>query len=121
MTDQYWKELSRTEDTLVFYMSSETLDQMVEKLVANNIDDDKWLAVIEQATTPNQHVYACSVREYAKKLGGKNYISPSLVIIGKVVRLHEQFKWLANDKANTEYFEEIQGKWIATKTKAASA
>ncbi|HYF33547.1 MAG TPA: uroporphyrinogen-III C-methyltransferase [Chitinophagaceae bacterium] len=121
VTDEYWKELSHTDDTLVFYMSSETLDKVVGKLVANNIDPAKWLAVVEQATTPLQHVHACSVQEYAVKFGGKAYRSPSLVIIGNVVRLHEQFKWLKNDTGNTGYFEEVQGKWIAAKTKAARA
>ena len=52
VTDEYWKELAETNDTLVFYMSSETLPKVVEKLTANNIDKDKLLAIIEQATTP---------------------------------------------------------------------
>src|SRR5688572_19752242 len=121
LTDDYWSELSRTDDTLVFYMSSETLDQVVTKLVSNNIDQDKWLAVVEQATTPLQHVYTCSVQEYANKFGGKTYVSPSLVIIGNVVRLHEQFKWLENSKQKGEYFEAVQGKLIGAKTKAARA
>lgn len=121
VSDEYWKDLALTDDTLVFYMSSETLDQVAEKLTANNISPDKWLAVVEQATTPLQHVHTCSVREYAVRLRGKKYISPSLVIIGNVVRLHEEFRWLANDESGTGYFEEVQGKWIAAKTKAARA
>ena len=121
LTDEYWSELSRTDDTLVFYMSSETLDQVVTKLTSNNIADDKWLAVVEQATTPLQHVYTCSVQEYSRKFGGKTYASPSLVIIGNVVRLHEQFKWLENSKQQGEYFEPVQGKLIAAKTKASRA
>ena len=121
LTDEYWSELSRTDDTLVFYMSSETLDQVVTKLVSNNIAHDKWLAVVEQATTPLQHVYTCSVQEYANKFGGKTYVSPSLVIIGNVVRLHEQFRWMENSKEQGEYFDAVQGKWISAKTKAERA
>ncbi len=37
VTDEYWKELAETDDTLVFYMSSETLDNIVTKLTENNI------------------------------------------------------------------------------------
>lgn len=121
LTDEYWRELSRTDDTLVFYMSSETLDQVVEKLVEHDIAPDKWLAVVEQATTPLQHVYACSVKEYAGKLGNRTYISPSLVIIGNVVRLHEQFRWVENNESRNEYFDAVQGKWITAKTRAARA
>src|SRR5664279_5490220 len=57
VTDAYWKELANTNDTLVFYMSSETLDEVVEKLTGNNIHEDKLLAVVEQATTPLQNVH----------------------------------------------------------------
>ncbi len=37
VTEEYWKELANTNDTLVFYMSSETLEKVVEKLTANHI------------------------------------------------------------------------------------
>ena len=121
LTDDYWSELSRTDDTLVFYMSSETLDHVVEKLLVHNSSNDKWLAVVEQATTPLQHVYTCSLQEYANKLGGRTYVSPSLVIVGNVVRLHEQFSWMENSHEQIEYFDAVQGKLIAAKTKAARA
>jgi uroporphyrin-III C-methyltransferase len=121
ITAGYWQELAQSDDTLVFYMSSETLDDVAANLVANNIGSDKWLAVIEQATTPLQHVHICSVQEYAEKLGGRSYVSPSLVIIGKVVALYKQFGWLVNKETAEEYFDPVQGKWIAAKTKAARA
>src|SRR4051812_37501001 len=57
VTGEYWKELAASNDTLVFYMSSGTLDEVVEKLTVNNIAEDKLLAVVEQATTPLQNVY----------------------------------------------------------------
>src|SRR5678815_5454521 len=47
MSEAYWKELAETDDTLVFYMSSETLDTVVENLVANHIASDKLMAVVE--------------------------------------------------------------------------
>ena len=61
ITDKYWEELAHTEDTLVFYMSSETLNLVVEKLTANQIAPEKLLAVIEQATTPMQQVYVSNL------------------------------------------------------------
>jgi len=41
VTEDYWKELAATEDTLVFYMSSETLPLVVEKLNKYQINIDK--------------------------------------------------------------------------------
>ncbi len=41
-----------TEDTLVFYMSSAPVESLVGRLLENNIPEDRWITVIEQATTP---------------------------------------------------------------------
>jgi uroporphyrin-III C-methyltransferase len=107
VTEDYWKELAATDDTLVFYMSSETLEGVVANLTKNNIAANKLLAVIEQATTPLQNVYVTNIYEYNGQLKGKKFISPSLVIIGKVVGLHEQFNWLANSNSREEYFKPV--------------
>lgn len=103
--ESYWKELAATDDTLVFYMSSETLADVVENLVKNNIAEDKLLAVIEQATTPYQKVYTTSLYQYDKTLRDKKFFSPTLVIIGKVVALHQQFDWFNSEAQNREYFK----------------
>jgi uroporphyrin-III C-methyltransferase/precorrin-2 dehydrogenase/sirohydrochlorin ferrochelatase/uroporphyrin-III C-methyltransferase len=108
VTDAYWKELAQTDDTLVFYMSSETLDGVVENLLKNNIADDKLLAVIEQATTPMQQVHVCKLNEYADKLSGKTFASPTLVMIGRVVALHEKYAWLKNGAVSGEYFKPFE-------------
>ena len=107
VTNDYWKELAETDDTLVFYMSSETLDKLVKKLIENNISEDKLLAIIEQATTPLQNVHVISLYEYEEQLKGKTFISPSLVIIGKVVALHQQFAWLENSNSSEYYFKPV--------------
>lgn len=105
--DSYWKDLAKTEDTLVFYMSSETLDMLVQKLTYYNIGSDKLLAVAEQATTPLQHIHTCNLYDYESTLKGQRFISPSLVIIGKVVALHEEFGWLANSNSKEFYFKPV--------------
>lgn len=105
LSDEYWKELANTEDTLVFYMSSETLDKVVKKLIDNNIHEDKLLAVIEQATTPLQNVYVSNLYDYKSTLKDHSFISPSLVIIGKTVSLHKKFRWLENSNSNEYYFK----------------
>lgn len=107
----YWNELAHTDDTIVLYMSSETLDDVVKNLLENNIGKDKLLAVIEQATTPFQHVYISSFKEYDSKLKGQHFISPSLVIIGKVVGLHERFHWIKNSQFTTSYFNPFNNQY----------
>ena len=109
VTEEYWKELANTNDTLVFYMSSETLSHVVTKLVANGIAKEKELAIVEQATTPFQRVYTSSLYDYESTINGKQFLSPTLVIIGKVVSLHKQFAWLQTEPTNNknEYFNSL--------------
>jgi uroporphyrin-III C-methyltransferase/precorrin-2 dehydrogenase/sirohydrochlorin ferrochelatase/uroporphyrin-III C-methyltransferase len=105
VTDEYWKELANTEDTLVFYMSSETLSNVVEKLTAHHIHEDKLMAIIEQATTPFQNVQVMNLYDFKRKISAPNFISPTLIIIGRVVSLHENFKWLGNSSSKEFYFK----------------
>lgn len=111
----YWKDLAKTDDTLVFYMSSETLDDVVENLVRNGIAADKLLAVIEQATTPFQKVYTSSLYHYDNTLRNKKFLSPSLVIVGKVVALHQQFEWFESGNKIQQYFEPVHESNFSTK------
>jgi len=110
--DSSWKELAQTDDTLVFYMSSENLDILVSNLLKNNIDHGKLIAVVEQATTPMQNVTISSFHDYDLQLKGKTFVSPSLLIIGKVVELHDQFAWLNNDRSGKSYFIPVSNKKI---------
>ena len=105
--DNYWKELAQTSDTLVFYMSSETLDDVVRNLTANHIAPGKLLAVVEQATTPLQQVYISSFHDYEFTLKGKIFLSPSLVMIGKVVSLHQEFSWFNGNNHGEHYFKPL--------------
>lgn len=105
--EQSWKELATTDDTLVFYMSAEVLDSLVEKLLDHGISDEKYLTVVEQATTPFQNVHLFNLREYEKKMRGLKFTSPTIVIIGRVAALHEEFQWLENSMASTNYFKPL--------------
>lgn len=104
LNESYILDLARTNDTLVFYMSSGGVDQLVEKLLQNEIDADKWIAVIEQATTPNQTVTLYPIHEYLANAAGSSYASPTLIIVGKVAALHASFGWVPNSDNKEQYF-----------------
>jgi len=103
----YWQELARTEDTLVFYMSSQPLDEMIGQLVQHDIPEDRWVAVIEQATTPQQRITAIPVREYLAVAKGSIYTSPSLIVIGRVAALHASFGWKTETGNGELYFPPV--------------
>jgi uroporphyrin-III C-methyltransferase len=116
INDNYWKELAATTDTLVFYMSAETLSGVIDKLTENNIGEDKLVAVIEQATTPFQNIHVDTIYNFKHKAYNESFASPSLIIIGKVVELHESFKWIPNFPVELEYFKSTVNKLALKET-----
>jgi uroporphyrin-III C-methyltransferase len=107
MDEACWRDLAQTADTLVFYMTAEPLDALVQKLVEQGISPDKWIAVIEQATTPAQRVSTWPVHDYLTAAAGSRYASPTLIIIGKVAALHATFQWLPDNETGEKYFSSL--------------
>ena len=104
VTNTYWKDLAKTSDTLVFYMSSATLGHLIEMLQENGIPSNRKIAVISQASTPLQQVTIFGFDNYQQVLKEQTFLSPSLVIIGKVVSLHDSFQWYNNNSNSNEYY-----------------
>lgn len=100
-SDPYWQQLAVTEDTLVFYMSSGQLHTIACQLLQHGASPDKPLLVIEQATTPFQRSYTFKLQEVLEQTTA--FISPSLLVVGNVVALHQQFQWHLNT-ASGQYF-----------------
>ena len=102
-----WNELATTNDTLVFYMSSDSMPAIVSQLLANKISLDKEMAVIEQATTPYQKVHVYNLYEFYATGNAKHFISPTVIIIGRVVGLHRNFQWMKNSISTENYFRPL--------------
>lgn len=107
VSESYWKELAETDDTLVFYMSGDTANELVQQLIKYNIPADRGIAVIEQATTPMQHVRVCGIYDFEKELQQEEFLSPTLIIVGKVVHLHETYGWRPNSESRELYFKPV--------------
>ena len=88
-----WKSWSRSGDTLVFYMAARNLFSLTELLLRYTRNPFTPLAVIEQATTSHQEVHLTTIKNCSIDFAGMKFSSPSMVIIGEVVKLHEKFKW----------------------------
>jgi len=100
-----WDELAHTTDTLVFYMGSKNLIELVNHLLQYNTDADTAIAVIEQATTVYQKIYTSTLKNCATDFADIIFQSPSLVLIGDVVKLHEQFSWFEGNQAGSVFPE----------------
>ncbi|MEP6846459.1 MAG: uroporphyrinogen-III C-methyltransferase [Panacibacter sp.] len=108
VANETWKELASFEDTLVFYMTGDTLPLLVNKLLQHNADATIPFLVIEQATTPQQYVYEYTLGSFETADKPTEFISPSLVMMGKVTALYRQFAWKANDGERKHYFKPLQ-------------
>ncbi len=107
ISEAQWKELATSDDTLVFYMSSETLLLLVNGLLKNGASPELPIAVIEQATTTYQQVFASTLSKAAKDFAEKEFLSPSLVIVGKVVSLHTKTAWFKGSDLRHHYFKPL--------------
>jgi len=56
------------------------------------------VAVIEQATTPLQRTYSYPIHDYLPAAAGSEYLSPSLVIVGRVAALQSVYQWLPESR-----------------------
>jgi len=100
-----WKQLANSADTLVFYMAAKNICDLAELLLRYSKKPATKLAIIEQATTIHQQVHTTTLIDCAKDFAGKTFSSPSLVIIGDVVKLHEQFSWFNSTKTGTVFHD----------------
>ncbi|HTN67962.1 MAG TPA: uroporphyrinogen-III C-methyltransferase [Dysgonamonadaceae bacterium] len=100
-----WKDWADTEDTLVFYMSGQRLKDLIQILSEHNIDEEKGVAVIEQATTPYQKTQVISFKEINKKGISEFDFVPTLLIVGNVVNLHKTYRWFNEQKGTYSYFD----------------
>jgi uroporphyrin-III C-methyltransferase len=100
-----WNDWANTEDTIVFYMSGQRLDILVKNLLHNKISLDKGIAVVQQATTPDQKTCIISFKEIENKALPNFEFVPTLLIIGKVVNLHAQYAWFTEKQTTESYFD----------------
>jgi siroheme synthase len=107
VTEEEWTAWANTNDTLVFYMSAQTLAALCDKLYRAGMAADKPIAIIEQATTPVQQVKMAEIGHYLNCKKSAAYISPTLVIIGEVVKLHPRFQWFKGEGGQNEFFTPV--------------
>jgi uroporphyrin-III C-methyltransferase len=100
-----WKSLAHTKDTLVFYMASKNINDLVELLSRYSKNLNTPLAVIEQATTPHQQIHISTLKNVASDFAGITFSSPSLIIVGEVVKLHERFNWFVAELPGSVFLE----------------
>lgn len=104
-SSEKWRSIASSNDTLVFYMAAKNITDLAELLLRFTRKPLTPVAVIEQATTTNQQIHITTLKNCATDLAGKQFSSPSLIIVGDVVKLHQDFNWFAGDETGTVFNE----------------
>tara|TARA_R110002110_G_scaffold166675_1_gene367469 strand:+ start:28676 stop:30067 length:1392 start_codon:yes stop_codon:yes gene_type:complete len=88
-----WQGFLSTTETLVFYMGLVGLPVICEQLVAHGRDADTPVALVERATLPEQRVIVGTLGTMVAKVAQESPRAPTLIIVGDVVRLHQDLSW----------------------------
>ncbi|XP_073023384.1 S-adenosyl-L-methionine-dependent uroporphyrinogen III methyltransferase, chloroplastic-like [Primulina eburnea] len=75
------------DSTLVVYMGLSTLPSLASKLMHHGLPHDTPAAAIERGTTPQQRIVFAELQDLANEILSHQLVSPTLIIIGKVVAL----------------------------------
>jgi len=90
-----WRQLEGTVDTIVLLMGLERLGIIAKKLIKGGLDTNTEVAVVENATTSRQRIIISKLGEVATKVKKDSVRPPSVIIIGKVVRVRLKIKDLS--------------------------
>ncbi|XP_028106203.1 uncharacterized protein LOC114305336 isoform X4 [Camellia sinensis] len=75
------------DSTLVVYMGLSTLPSLAFKLMHHGLPPNTPAAAVERGTTPQQRVVFAELKDLADEITSAQLISPTLIIVGKVVEL----------------------------------
>ncbi|EAT13407.1 uroporphyrinogen-III C-methyltransferase [Bermanella marisrubri] len=88
-----WSELAYKNQTIVFYMGLMGLPIICEQLIAHGMGNETPIALVQQGTTLNQKVIIATLDTMVDVLSTQQIKAPTLIIVGDVVKLHDQLKW----------------------------
>lgn len=91
--DLNWPALVQPAQTLVVYMGLTGLEALCRELMAYGMSPQMPIALVEQGTTSNQRVLIGTLDTLPQRIAQLEVHAPTLVIVGEVVRLHDELKW----------------------------
>ena len=91
--DHDWTTFQSTTETLVFYMGLMGLPVICEQLQAHGRSPDTPVALVERGTLLEQRVLLGTLDSMVAIVEREKPRAPTLIIVGDVVRLHEDLAW----------------------------
>ena len=89
-----WEALARTGGTLVVLMGWKELEGIVDSLRGNGMDPETPAALVQWGTWPSQRTITGRLEDIVGRGREAGLQPPVVAIVGKVVELREQLRWL---------------------------
>lgn len=89
-----WQALARGSPVLVIYMGLKHLNRLVERLLEVGRPADEPIAIISNATTPQQHVLQSTLGSCAQDASNTRIDPPTIIVVGGVVALRSGLDWV---------------------------
>jgi uroporphyrinogen III methyltransferase/synthase len=91
-----WPIIAKLEGTLVFLMGVAQLEEICQKLIDNHKSTQTPVAIIENATTPNQRVAIGTLTTIVEEANRLKIKPPGLIVVGDVVKERVNLNWFEN-------------------------
>jgi uroporphyrin-III C-methyltransferase/precorrin-2 dehydrogenase/sirohydrochlorin ferrochelatase len=95
-----WSTLARGRQTLVIYMGLMKASHIQQQLLQHQRGADTPVAIIERGTQKQQKVLTGKLHQLAELAEGA--ASPSLIVVGEVVKLSEKLHWFGTQDQASE-------------------
>jgi len=96
-----WEHISKGSPVIVIYMGMKHIDEITKKLMHFGRPADEPVAIIANATLSNQQVLITTLSTAATDVTNSTLKPPALIVVGKVVDLHDQLGWFASNSTAT--------------------
>lgn len=96
--DLDWPALTRPHHTVVVYMGLLGLPTLCARLIEHGQAPDMPAAVVQEGTTSRQRVVTGTLATLPGLVARARLKSPTLIIVGEVVRLREKLHWFGSEE-----------------------
>lgn len=93
-----WPGLAHSGTTLVVYMGLANAAVVSRELIAHGLAADTPVAVIQDGTTERQKSALTDLTHVTETLARERFVSPTLLVIGKVAALSETLAWFTLER-----------------------
>ena len=89
-----WDAIAQGSPVIVMYMAMKYLGVIAARLMRNGRSPDEPVAVITEASLPDQRVLETRLGTCAADIEKHGFEPPAVIVVGEVVSLREFLKWM---------------------------